>query len=156
MVGEDGVFITGLPISSDRRWEIRRKAVVNAVKYSKESAPGPDGIPTAAYKRLGRFAVDILHAALERLCKPEGIHELTTAYQDRSWLGCHDFNLSLLCCLPKKVSGTDPLMGEYYGPENTRPLALVNVDNRIIASAARLTWEPLLAGYISDLSLIHI
>ena len=43
----------------------------------------------------------------------------------------------------------DPEAGEYYSGDNTRPLALVNTDNRILASAARMAWEPLLEKYIS-------
>ena len=41
-------------------------------------------------------------------------------------------------------------MGEYYRGEDTRQLALVNVDNRIIASAARHAWEPVLNKFISQ------
>ena len=49
----------------------------------------------------------------------------------------------------QKPYGTDEEVGEYYRGEDTRPLALVNTDNRIIASAGRLCWEPILAQYIS-------
>ena len=39
---------------------------------------------------------------------------------------------------------------EAYAGQDTRPLALVNTDNRVIASAARGCWEHILAGeYIS-------
>ena len=41
------------------------------------------------------------------------------------------------------------MLGNFYNGECTRPLALVNVDNRLIASAARMAWEPLLEMYIS-------
>ena len=77
---------------------------------------------------------------------------LVQAYRDRCEEGTHTFNQSLLCCLPKKPSEIDPDHGEVYIGEDTRPLALVNTDNRIIASAARICWEPLLGGnYISKL-----
>ena len=41
------------------------------------------------------------------------------------------------------------MAGDFYTGETTRPLALVNTDNRILASAARITWEPILANFIS-------
>ena len=50
---------------------------------------------------------------------------------------------------PGAPFGTDPELGQFYRGEDTRPLALVNNDNRIMANAARLTWEPLLNKYIS-------
>ena len=40
-------------------------------------------------------------------------------------------------------------MGEYYSPSDTRPLSIVNTDNRIIASAMRLTWEPIFNNWVS-------
>ena len=42
----------------------------------------------------------------------------------------------------------DPEAGSFHSGDNTRPLALVNTDNRLIASSARLAWEPNLARYI--------
>jgi len=146
---DQGLYITGLPSRDNRRWVIRKKAVANAIKSAKASMPGPDGIPALAYQLLGSVAVDIMHDTIQSLCSDQAQAELLAAYSDRSPPNSHDFNLSLLCCLPKKVSGHDPDAGEFYSGENTRPLALVNTDNRIMASAARLTWEPLLSNYVS-------
>ena len=146
----DGIYITGLPATGSDRWIIRRRAVEKAISSAKSSMPGPDGSPPGAYRALGPFAADILHQVTESLCSAEGVQELTTAYSDRCRQGVHDFNKSLLCCLQKKAAGTDPSIGDFYTGDTTRPLALVNVDNRIFASAARLTWEPLLANYISQ------
>ncbi len=53
--------------------------------------------------------------------------------------------------LPKKVSGTDPLMGEYYTPSDVRPLMIVNTDNRLIANAMRHQWEPIFEAWISKM-----
>ena len=146
---EEGVFITGLPEVGSSRWVIRRKAIAKAVKTARNSAPGPDGIPATAYKALGPIAIDLLHQVSECLCTPHGVAELTSAYSDRCTSDLHEFNRSLLCCLPKKAVGTDPELGDFFSGDTTRPLALVNTDNRILASAARLTWEPILAEYIS-------
>ena len=62
-----------------------------------------------------------------------------------------DFNASFLCCLPKKPSGHDPVEGDYFKPSATRPLSLVNTDNRLVAGAFRLLLEPRIAGVVSHL-----
>jgi hypothetical protein len=142
-----GLYLTGLP-DGVGRWEIRRKHVAKAVASAANTMPGPDGIPAGAYKGLGWFAIDILHDVAQILCTPGGNSDLQHAYSDRSPAHSHSFNHSLLCCLPKKEAGTDPELGAYYSGENTRPLALVNTDNRLIASSARLAWEPCLESYI--------
>ena len=50
----------------------------------------------------------------------------------------------------KKPTFTHPGLGDVYAGEDTRPLSLVNADNRIIASAARIRWEHTLGTkYIS-------
>jgi len=147
---EQGLYITGLPARGHASWVVKRKAVARAIAHARNSAPGPDGIPAAAYRCLGELAIDIFHQAMQALCSTQGVAMLKTAYSDRCAQDAHDFNLSLLCCLPKKAAGTDPILGDFYSGENTRPLALVNTDNRILASAARLTWEPILEGYISN------
>ena len=146
---DEGCFITGLPARGDRAWNIPRKAIKTALYSSKNSMPGPDGIPVAAFKALGEVAVDVLHGVTNSLQSAGHKDLLVEAYRDRCTEDRHDFNLSLLCCLPKKPCGADPEQGEFYRGEDTRPLALVNTDNRIIASAARIAWEPLLSKYIS-------
>ena len=40
-------------------------------------------------------------------------------------------------------------MGTYFHASDTRPLSISNVDNRLLASAARLAWEPILEKWIS-------
>ena len=147
-----GCFITGLPNQGDTQWVIRRKDVKAAVKAARDTMPGPDGIPAQAYKLLGDVAITILFDAAVALGMDSHEQSLVEAFADRSSEGSHLFNASLLCCLPKKPHKTDPEHGEVYRGEDTRPLALVNVDNRIIASAARIRWEPLLARhYISSM-----
>jgi len=146
---EHGCYITGLPESHEQVWVISRKAVASAVRQARNSMPGPDGIPAIAYKVLKGTAVDVIYDVVRELGKEGHKDLLVEAFSDRSLDGRHDFNLSLLCCLPKKPHGCLPEGGEYYRGEDTRPLSLVNVDNRIIANAARLTWEPILDKYIS-------
>ena len=81
--------------------------------------------------------------------KDDAEERLSEAYSSGDTRDCHDFNLSVMVFLPKKSSGTDPDAGDYFSPENTRPLSIVNTDNRIIANAYRFRWEPLLAQWIS-------
>jgi len=145
---DSGCFITGLPDRGDRIWRISRKSVKLAIQTAKNSMPGPDGIPSAAFRALGDIAVDIFLEVATALGSSDGREMLRVAYEDRCPQGLHDFNLSLLCCLPKKPFGSDPEHGEFFRGEDTRPLALVNTDNRIIASAARIAWEPLLNSFI--------
>ena len=142
-----GCFITGLPDLADRRWVVSHKEIRSAIKSARDSMPGPDGIPAKAYKILGEYAVHILFDAAKALGTESHADLLLEAYADRSEQDKHCFNASLLCCLPKKPHRTDPESGEVYRGEDTRPLSLVNTDNRIIASAARIKWEPLLDKY---------
>ena len=60
------------------------------------------------------------------------------------------FNHAYLCCLPKKSSRIDPVHGAIYTPSQTRPLSIVNTDNRIIANAFRFLLEPILNKWISE------
>ena len=53
-----------------------------------------------------------------------------------------------MTCLPKKShTNTDNNLPAFY-PANTRPLSIVNTDNRIVANSARLAWEPTLDKWI--------
>ena len=51
-------------------------------------------------------------------------------------------------CLPKKATGATATGEPVYDPETTRPLALVNCDNRIVAAAAKSRWERTFAAYV--------
>ena len=147
----DGSLRASLLQGDAAQWKVTRKHVQKAVKYSRNSMPGPDGIPAAAYKSLGDYAVDILHGAMQALAHEGAEDRLREAYYDRLDRTGHDFNLALLCCLPKKASGNDQEHGDFYEAGNTRPLALVNLDNRILASAARIAWEPILEKWVSGM-----
>ena len=62
----------------------------------------------------------------------------------------HDaFNESLLCCLPKKAGRTTEDGEGVFEPGETRPLSITNTDNRLIANAYRLRWEPIIAPGIA-------
>ncbi|CAK0908614.1 unnamed protein product [Prorocentrum cordatum] len=55
------------PPDSAPQWRLHRRHVEHALKHSPNSAPGPDGIPCAAWRRFGPLAVDVLWAALQDL-----------------------------------------------------------------------------------------
>ena len=59
------------------------------------------------------------------------------------------FNEALLCCLPKAASYVNAEGLDCFLAEETRPLSIGNTVNRLLASAYRLRWEPLLAPAIS-------
>ena len=56
-----------LPGGDDARWRLRPEDVQAALNNAPATAPGPDGIPFAAWARLGALAVDVLCAAREQL-----------------------------------------------------------------------------------------
>ena len=62
---------------------------------------------------------------------------LQQAYYDEQLETQHSYNESILVCLPKKKSTTLEDGTDVYQAQNTRPLNIVNADNRLMASAAR-------------------
>ena len=69
---------------------------------------------------------------------------IARAYADEA----DSYNSSLLVCLPKKPSGQTDTGDDFYDPESTRPLALVNTDNRLVAAAAKRRWERILQDFV--------
>ena len=121
-----------------------------AIHNTGNTMPGPDVIPFAAWKALGNLGVDILCHVTWAMQDPQAETWLTQAYEDEESTHPHDYNKSTLICLPKKVAGHDELLGDYYSPENTRPLSIVNCDNRIVANAVRLRWESHLRHWVKS------
>ena len=72
---------------------------------------------------------------------PRAEDVFNSAYEDEAEVGHHNLNLSTLVCLPKDPTGEDPQIGTYFAPKATRPLSIVNCDNRLIASAMRSRWK---------------
>jgi hypothetical protein len=145
--GGGGCTVRGLPARSSPSWRLCREDVAETVKTSSNTMPGSDKIPYAAWRALGDVAVDTLFEAGRALATTEGAGLLLEASDSLD--GLHDFNTAILCCLPKKPSGTTPEVGEYYSADNTRPLAIVNTDNRLIAGAYKNRWEEIFGRWIS-------
>ena len=136
-----------LPRGSNH-WRIRREDIQKAIHHSGNSAPGPDGIPFKAWRRLGPLAVTILMDVVQLLQRPDPDEWLQQAYWDEDTRQTHLFNESILVCLPKKSTKHLEDGTAIYELGNTRPLNIVNSDNRILASAARNRYETNLAGWI--------
>ncbi len=125
-----------------RGLRLRRRDIRKAIKLSNNSAPGPDGIPYGAWRALGETAVEVLFGAFSDLILPEGPQLLRR--------DCPDFNSSLLFFLPKKPAGntSDGILAFEAG--GVRPLNVTNCDNRLIASAVRITLEPIIGPLITN------
>lgn len=74
--------------------------------------------------------------------------ELNDAYADEPD-DKHAFNVSILCCIPKRRNSSDSEEACAVIADSTRPLSLVDVANRIVAAAYKMRWEPRLASWIS-------
>ena len=97
------VSSVGLP--GVEKWRVNRNHVKRALKISGNSSPGFDKIPYKIWRALGDLAVDTLFDAAAELQFDNSTTLLSMSYADSKGGGRHDFNLGLLCCLPKKKSG---------------------------------------------------
>ena len=77
--------------------------------------------------------MDILWAVADALQGGNATNLISSAYEDEPL----SYNASLWVCLPKKPSGQTETGDDFYDPESTRPLALVNTDNCLVAAAAK-------------------
>ena len=118
----------------ERRWRLKRKDVVWAIGCAKRSAPGPDGLSADHWRALGRLATDTLYEAAKDLENETAQSSIRKA-DEHTQTGENDFNLGILCCIPKGEGEADELHGRVHDPSQTRPLSLVDVSNRIMAAA---------------------
>ena len=108
-------------------WRLRRQDLIRALRLAGNSRPGPDGIPFEAWRKLGDLGIDILMRAgrqLEQGLSPDIDDHLR-------------FNEALMVCLPKSPTGEDAEGRPVFTAGETRPLAITNSDNRLLASAFR-------------------
>ena len=137
---DDRPFAEFLPFPADK-FKLTKKHIRRAIDHSNNSAPGPDGIPFAAWRKLGPLAVSTLFDAFQDMTAEGGPERMAEQYPD--------FNASLLLFLPKKASGTLEDGTVFYDADSVRPLNVTNADNRLLASAVRLLIEPFVASRIS-------
>ena len=129
-----------LPPASDGCWDLTKNHVLESMRRAHATSPGRDGFPYKACHKLGKYAAEFLLDAAEDLQEPSGCpSELTS------------FNHALLCCHPKSSKTHDIVHGDFYGANGTRPLAIVNTDNRLLANAYRLMPEPTLNTWGSEM-----
>jgi hypothetical protein len=123
-----------------KSWAIRRRHIRKAIATSGHSAPGPDGIIYSAYAAVPDIASEVLF-------------EVATAMESMSdaellrWQP--NFNLGLLCCLAKGDGELAADGRRHHTAGSTRPLAIVDTANRLLANAMRLAWESRWAEHIS-------
>lgn len=114
-------------------WRLRRSDVRRAVAATSRSAPGPDGVPYAAWRRLGPLAVDILHAAGLELSSTRGVDAMLAEFPLDA-LGNTPFTVATMVFIPKKIDRevNRVLCCE---PGDVRPLSIVNTGDRLLASS---------------------
>jgi len=131
---------------ADANWRVTRRDIERALDLASRSAVGPDGIPYSAWKALKKLGVDILHEVIRDMEHSDGQARLLDNFPEEA--GVSSFNEALLICIPKKVAHTAPDGTTFYLPQQLRPLSIVNCDNRLLASAARLRYEQSLSKLI--------
>ena len=109
------------PAMADVR--LLRNHVAAAVHHSNNSCPGPDGIPYAAWRRLGDDAIDVLWTAMREMTEEESPPSLGGIKENLQRSGSTlletvypEFNESLLLFLPKKAVDTTAEAIEIYEP----------------------------------------
>ena len=101
--------------------------IIDIINNTNDSAPGPDGVPFAAYRAIPELAAKVFAAAIEGMMsgsKPS-----------------KNFNAGILHLLPKK--DTDRI-------EDTRPLVINNTNNRIIATVIQRSINDSIESILSD------
>ena len=95
-------------------------------------------------KALGNFGAPV-HFDVARLLESGNASEAMLRASAGECCGSgHGYNLGTLVRLPKAPTGEDPELGAFYQASDTRPLSIVNTDNRLIANAFKIRLEPLL------------
>ena len=105
-------------------WTPRKQDAIKALKLAGNSSPGPDGIPFAAWRRLGELGVSTLHEVALALRKNDALEAMVEAQADICDENQHHYNLSTLVCLPKTASGDDMEFGAFF--KTRRYEAIIN------------------------------
>ena len=63
-------------------WRIHLENIQQAIRQSRNSAPGPDGIPYIVWRTLGDLAIDLLLEVTELLASNDSAKLLQAAYHD--------------------------------------------------------------------------
>ena len=96
------------------------------------SAPGPDGIPFAAWENCGQLGAETLFLYGAHLAGGDVPHD--------------DFNESVMVFVPKDVTEREEIDGDIVrGPMALRPLSLKSTDNKAIAGVTNNRLSPVLS-----------
>ena len=90
---------------------------MSAKQIAKNSMPGPDGVPSQAYKSVCDVSLDVLYDVYRALASDQAIDILISAFEGLTQEQSHDLNASILCLLPKKPTGVDDSVGTYSHPK---------------------------------------
>jgi hypothetical protein len=128
-------------------WFIDRQGFGEIMARPRDSAPGPDGIPFAAWRAAGAELYDVMYDAYDSFIHGEELPE--------------KFNECNLAFIPKGEDINDITLVA-RSPSTTRPISLSNTDskyfalalNRPLAEAAKVTVHPRQRGFVQGRSLI--
>ena len=133
---------------SQDKWRIREKDIKWAIKVTKRSSPGPDGIGAAHWKALGIYGVKTLLRVAQNLEVEGAGTRMQEAHADNA-TGDNLYNRGTLCCIPKGDGEPHEAGGRVWKAANTRPLSIVDMDNRIVALAFRHRWQKRINAWVS-------
>ena len=131
------------------KWRIRESDIKWAIKVCKNSAPGPDGIGASHWKAMGRYGVKTLFKAAQAMEQAAAEKDIPEAYKDTGD-GRNLYNRGTLFCIPKGDGEPTEAGGRVWAPADTRPLSVVDMDNRILALAFRRRWETLVNNWVTQ------
>ena len=110
------------------QWTITQEHIERLWPLLNPSSPGPHGIPNSAYVNCPTLSQPLFLELAKALTTPG-----TPPPPD-------NFNEALLFLLPKKPLRSDPDLGAVFLPSQTRPISVVNTDNRISASLLNMVF----------------
>ena len=110
-LGED-LDRAGLPPPDHAAWRPRRSDVERAVAMSSSSSPGPDGLPSQAWRALGPLGIDVLYGVLREFTMDAGPRHLDLLLSGPD--PALQFNRSTMVFLPKAPAGRRADGGEFY------------------------------------------
>jgi endonuclease/exonuclease/phosphatase family metal-dependent hydrolase len=113
------------PLCEGVQFECSREVVAQCIGATKDSCPGPDGVPYAAWRAADGIAAEVVHDALVAVL--EGSEELP-----------EQFNVANMVLLPKGEVETG-VEWVSKAAADTRPLCLSNTDSKMFALV--LNWN---------------
>ena len=108
------------------QWELGEDEFAKVLSKTGDTAPGPDGIPYAAWRGAPKEVTKLLFQAYTSWIQGAEVPD--------------DFNFAFLVLIPKGDHTEDHQLVA-RAPGDTRPLSLSNSDSKVLANALRATIE---------------